>query len=64
MELNLILEIIVIIFIMIEIYSLAHHAKLEHEVINHIKKLDEQIVILNKHLESNYLEPTNKEQEM
>ena len=74
MELNSLLEIIVLIAIIVEIYSLARHAKLEHKVDERMelldesmKRLDERIARLNRHLDSRQqrcmrnLGPTNEE---
>lgn len=49
MEISLFLEIIVLIFIIIEIYSLVRHTKLEHRVEEHMELLDEHIKHLDEH---------------
>ena len=53
----MLLEIIVITFIIIEIYSLMRHSRLEHRVEEHmeildvhIRKLDERLLRLDNHL--------------
>ncbi len=53
----MLLEIIVITFIIIEIYSLMRHSRLEHRVEEHmevldahIRKLDERLLRLDSHL--------------
>jgi len=60
MELSALLEIIVLIAIIVEIYSLTRHAKLEHKVDEHMelldrhmKQLDDHIATLERHLGSN-----------
>lgn len=76
MELNSLLEIIVLIAIIVELYSLTRHAKLEQKLDEHIKlldehmkRLDEHITRLDRHLDSSHqlyiqnLGSTNKEQE-
>ena len=73
MDFNFWLEIIVLIAIIIEIYSLARHAKLEHRVIEHINQmdermnqLDEDISVLNKLFDSSNIRNLgvkNEEQE-
>jgi hypothetical protein len=50
MEINMLLEIIVLIFIIIEIYSLVRHTKLEHRVEEHMELLDEHIKHLDEHV--------------
>ena len=68
MELDTLLEIIVLFFIILEIYSLAHHVKLEHKVEEHmelldkhIKQLDEHIVMLNRPSNKQNPERTDKD---
>ena len=46
----MLLEIIVLIFIIIEIYALLRHSRLEHRVEEHMEVLDTHIRKLNAHL--------------
>jgi len=50
MELTTVLELIVLIFIILEIYSLIRHARLEHNVEEHMIVLDEHIRRLDEHI--------------
>jgi predicted Holliday junction resolvase-like endonuclease len=50
MEFSMVLELIVLILIIIEIYSLVRHAQLEHRVEEHMTELDEHIRQLDKHI--------------
>ena len=49
MEINMLLEIIVLILIIIEIYSLMRHTKLEHKVEEHMELLDKHMKQLDEH---------------
>jgi hypothetical protein len=50
MELTTVLELIVLIFIILEIISLIRHARLEHSVEEHMIVLDEHIRRLDEHI--------------
>ena len=70
MELNSLLELTVLLFILIEIYSLVRHSKLDHSVEEHMESLDDHIRQLNKHilrldehLNIHYMELEYKDQE-
>lgn len=62
MELNSLLEIIVLIAIILEIYALFRHAQLEHKVNAHMELLDEHMMQLTKHIDQTKtnLDRTNK----
>ena len=66
----MLLEIIVLIFIIIEIYSLIRHSRLEHKVEEHmelldahIRTLDERLLRLNNHLNTDNIERKDVDQE-
>ena len=49
-ELKDFLEIIVLIAIAVEIYTLSHHAKLEHKIDQHLDILDKHMKQLDEHI--------------
>jgi len=70
MELNMLLEIIVLIFIIIEIYALLRHSRLEHRVEEHmevldahIRKLDAHVLRVDSHLNTQNIEREDADQE-
>ena len=69
MEINL-LEIIVLIFIIIEIYALLRQSRLEHRVEEHmevldthIRKLDAHLLMLDSHLSTQNIEREDVDRE-
>jgi len=50
MELTMVLEVIVLIFIILEIISLIRHARLERRVEEHMEVLDKHIRQLDEHI--------------
>lgn len=62
MELNALLEIVVLVVILAEIYALFRHAQLEHKVNEHMELLDEHIKQLEEHIDqaNANLERTNQ----
>ena len=49
---ELILEIVVLTAIIVELISLARHAKLDRKVDNHMKALDDHMKILDDHMKA------------